>query len=160
MYKYLYLITVLLALSACKKDNKPTAPASVDATIVGTWKLNALSTNYGSPVNVTAAQYPCLVNNVATYNEDHTETVRYTGLDICFVTPTHNSGLGTSVGAPNQPVTNETWSSKGNNVYEYYAGKTHYGILSNQNGQLHLISRDTLISGKDTSTFMFDYVKQ
>lgn len=151
------LVVIFFILISCKKETKV---VTANSNIVGTWHMymtfnNLLTGN----ITVNDSQYPCIKNNVLTFNADFTETQNYSGKDTCFIVPVISGQPKVWWGYPNQPVSAGTWSNSGSTV-SLHVSKTEYGTLSNSNGQFYLKFKDTLITGKDTALFEDDYVKQ
>jgi hypothetical protein len=148
--KLLAGLLLLLSFAACKKDKKP---APVIYSVVGTFTLASYQTNFGVGVNATVAQYPCIAYNIQTFYRDSTSSSGYDGIDSCFVTPTHLQSAGAQVfGLPGAIPLLGTWRQKGNNIYLTYQGNSQplAGVVSNVNGRLQILFKDTVQSGGKT----------
>jgi hypothetical protein len=141
-------LLLLLALAGCKKDKKP---APVIYSVSGyTFTLSSYQTNFGIGVNATVNQYPCMAYNTLTFYRDSTSSSNYSGLDSCFITPTHLQSAGAQVyGIAGTFPLASTWSQKGNNIYVLYQGnsKPASGVVSSVNGKLQIAFKDTVPSG-------------
>jgi len=95
-------------------------------------------------LNVTSTQYPCVGDNVLTFNANSTSVLTYTGIDTCNVTQA--GGPKTTNGIPGQAPIASTWSLIGNSVYlKYPATNTSgHGVITSVNGKLYLTFTDTL----------------
>jgi hypothetical protein len=144
-------LLILLLFAACKKDKKP---VPVIYSVSGyTFTLSSYQTNYGIGVNASVNQYPCMAYNTLTFYRDSTSSSSYYGLDSCFITPTHLQSAGAQVyGLPGTLPLSSTWSQKGNNVYVLYPGnpKSVPGVVSNINGSLQILFKDTVQSDGKT----------
>lgn len=140
---------VLLLFTACKKDKKSPPVYSV----IGTFSLVSYQTNYGIGVNASVSQYPCMAYNTLTFYRDSTSSSNYDGLDSCFITPTHLKSSGAQVyGIAGTLPLQSTWHQQGNNIYVTYSGNNQPvpGVVSNVNGRLQILFKDTVQSGGKT----------
>jgi len=144
-------LLILLAIAACKKDKKP---APVIYSVGGyTFTLSSYQTNFGIGVNASVNQYPCMAYNTLTFYRDSTSSSGYYGLDSCFITPTHLQSAGAQVyGLPGTLPLASTWRQSGNNIYVTYQGNSQPvpGVVSNVNGSLQILFKDTVQSGGKT----------
>lgn len=160
----LLIAPLLLVLVACKKEKTTTAPNLLTgANISGTWSLSSYQTNFGIGVNASVSQYPCMMYNTLTFYNDSTASQFYSGIDTCFVTPTHSLTNGAQdFGLPGLNAQAATWSLKGNVMLVTYPGQTSqiYGTISSVNNQLQLTLRDTSVTNGKTYYIASVLVKQ
>jgi hypothetical protein len=132
MKKIIFLVAVALLFITCKKEQK--LPRVIDAT--GTWTLYSWKETPAGSLDVNADQFPCISNNVLTFNKDQTFTRNYVGKDTCFVA----SSPITWMGMPGQASLTGSWHQDGNTVYWY----SSHGTISTSNGKTFLTSIDTV----------------
>ena len=132
-------------ISTCKKNTTDTPP-DYSGIVVGKWSAYTFSTNLVN-VSVNVAQYPCIANNVMTYNADHTEVLNYVGQDTCYVSQSSGQIGPESFGEAGQAPINSTWSAHNNILYLDYNGGTEIGIISMVNNKYHIDFRDTINVG-------------
>jgi len=153
----LSLLLIVFLFVTCKKDKKP-AQTVTAAQIVGSYTLALYQTNFGSGVNASISQYPCMMYNTMTFYNDLTSKEVFLGSDTCFITSTHSQWSGTPQLDP-QP---STWSLKGNTVYLTYPGNPHHipGQVATVNNKLQITFRDTVPSGSNVYYITSVEVKQ
>ena len=144
-------LLVSLLLVACKKDKKTVTP--VTYSVIGNWTLYSYQTNFGIGVNATVTQYPCMGYNTLTFYTDSTSSQNYSGIDTCFITPTHIKADGAqNYGIPGLLPLASTWHQKGNTIYMTYPGNPQKvpGVINSANGKLQITFKDTITSGANT----------
>ncbi len=144
------MLLAVLCLS-CKKEHK-SFPAPV-YNVIGSWALSSYQTNFGGGVNATVAQYPCMAYNTLQFFDDSTSTQYYTGIDTCFITPSHLKADGAQTyGLPGIGQLNSKWTLKGNILHLTYTSnnQTLTGVITTVNKQLQLTFKDTVTSGANT----------
>jgi hypothetical protein len=140
----LFCLLAVLLLTTCKKDAKTNTGATLDVT--GTWTLYSWKSNLGSPLDVTANEYPCIADNVLTLNANGTTKLIYTGSDSCYVTAIHHGSGVTTIGIPGQAAVTSTWRQDGNNVY-LPDNSGNPGVVTNVNGKLYMTTTVTETGG-------------
>ena len=157
--RVLLCLPLFILFIACKKGNKP-AP-TYNYNITGNWTLYSYATNYGGGVNASVAQYPCMAYNVLTFYTDSTSSQSYSGIDTCFITPSHTTGAQ-YFGLPGLVPSSFKWSLRGSVVYLIYADSklNVHGTISNVSNKLQLTIKDTVKSGTNTYYITSVEVKQ
>ena len=145
------LLFCILSLAACKKESKSVNP------VVGTWTLDSTYTELPIIISANAAQFPCLANNIITFNSDNTATASYIGADTCYLL--NMPGLKTFQGVPGHAPEKSTWTTNGNKVNLTSNGSTLVGTITQVSGKYHLLFIDT-IKGSVTSTLNSGFVKE
>jgi len=151
MKRLLPCLLLSLLLLTCKKKKEP-VPA-VNYNIVGIWSLHSYQNNFGKGANATVTQYPCLGYNTLIFYNDSTASQIYTGIDTCFITPTHVQANGAQdYGLPGLLPLPSKWSQKGNIVKLIYQNTSLNvsGVISGTPGKLQITFKDTVVSGGNT----------
>ncbi|MBV8388849.1 MAG: lipocalin family protein [Mucilaginibacter sp.] len=156
MKKLPILILMILLFASCKKNQKPTP--IIDPT--GTWTLYSLDTDAPPyPIHSNVQQYPCMADNVLTFNKDLTYTINYTGKDTCFIgtSPyTFPAIKGPWIGMPGEAQISGGWRQDGNTVY-WGPGQ---GTISTSNGKTFLTAHTSVTYNGVTYDYKTVTVKQ
>ena len=94
-----FLFAIILLLAACSKDKK-TTPAVKLLDVTGSWSTYSQDDTFFTLGNVTADQFPCIADNVITFNPDSSYTSKYIGANVCWITPQHGGNGSISFGDP------------------------------------------------------------
>lgn len=156
--KFILLSVATVVIAGCKKDN-----AAPLLDITGNWKMTAF--DQGN-VSATAAQYPCIENNMLTVNANGTASGQYTGSTSCVLSNAgSNTGVIVTLGQPGQPSTPLDWVRNGNSftfrqTTQAGSGQRFYATLNKVNNQLTLHITDTITVGGNTMIEHETRVKQ
>jgi len=150
-----FLFAIILLLAACSKDKK-TTPAVKLLDVTGSWSTYSQDDTFFTLGNVTADQFPCIADNVITFNPDSSYTSKYIGANVCWITPQHGGNGSISFGDPANAAQTGAWRRNGNDIY---IGKEHY-VVSNVNNKLVLNYNTSLLINGTTYTVTAVFYKK
>lgn len=157
--KLTFAVLCLSIITGCKKSSTKPTP-NYSGIIAGRWSGYNFTTNAILDISANVSQFPCIANNVMTFNTDNTEVRTYVGNDTCYLAKIPAQQANLIVGEAGQAPTNSTWTVHGNLLYLDFNGGIEIGTISLENNVYHLDFRDTIRSGPNVIISDTGYIKE